>query len=63
MFHMIWSFAVKTLPSSYSQLNEATFTKTMVFCEGWGWFFFPFLLTRWTLKILYQKIDFYQPVK
>lgn len=37
MFHMIWSFQVKALPSSYSQLNETTFAKTTVFCEG---FFF-----------------------
>lgn len=31
MFHTIWSFTLKALPSSYSQLNETTFTKTTLF--------------------------------
>lgn len=56
MFPVIWNFVVKALPSSYSQLNETTSTKTTVFCKMI--FFLPFLSTECTLRILYEKIDF-----
>lgn len=59
MFHTIWSFTLKALPSSYSQLNETTFTQTTVFYKD----FVPITLNKVDFEEYYEKIDYSEPLK